>query len=153
MVIYETKAVQFDSSKEGTLSRNNIQDHGRTSRTEDLARNTTNRSVDVRIRGRRRWSETETKEAVAMNLGGSEFEASSSSLANRSACSRPPLRLLHTRPGPARTPPSDGRSAAASLEKIALPQTRREGEKSSEKFLVCGAGGFFREKQARGNAQ
>jgi hypothetical protein len=125
---------------------------GRTWRSEDLGGKKRNRSEDFRIRGTRRCSERETKQAVARKLDGVRFAAASSSVAAGAGCSPPPLRLPQTRRGPAWTQPSRGGIAAASPE-IAESQTPRTGEKRSVKVPVGGAGGFFRVKQARGSAQ
>jgi hypothetical protein len=124
-----------------------------TLRRGDLVPTKSNRRGSVWIWRRRWWSETEANESVATNLGGSGFDPSSSSVANGTACSRRRLRLLRTRAGPVPTPPADGRSAAASPRKIALPRTGGDGARWSEKFPVSGAGGSFRAKQARARLQ
>jgi hypothetical protein len=124
-----------------------------TLRTGDLVPTKSNRRGCVWIWWRRWGSETVANESDATNLGGSGCDPSLSSLANGSACSRRRLRLLRTRAGPVPSPPADGRSAAASPPKIALPWTGGDGARWSENFPVSGAGGSFRAKKPRGRLQ
>jgi hypothetical protein len=124
-----------------------------TLRTGDLVPTKSNRRGCVWIWWRRWWSETEANESDATNLGGSGCDPSLSSVVNDTACSRRRLRLLRTRAGSVPTPPADGRSAATSPQKIALPWTGGDGARWSEKFPVSGAGGSFRAKKARGRLQ
>jgi hypothetical protein len=152
-VNYGTKHVQFHTWKEDAWTWKKIEEHGSTSRTEDVGRNKTNRSEQVQIWGWRPRSEKKTKDAVTKNLGGSGFVGASSSVANEIVCSRTRLRLPRGRPEPAPIRPSTGRFATASPDLGLLPQTRREGEKWSANFPRCGAGVVFREKQGRESEQ
>jgi hypothetical protein len=148
-VNFRTKHVQVTKNKDA-WTWEQIEEQGRTWRTEDVGRNKTIQSDEVRIWGWHPRSETKTTDSVTKSLGGVEFVGASSSDANGKDCSLAPARGW---PEPTSIRPSAGRSAATSPDLGWLPQTRREGEKSSANYPLCGAGVFFRDKQEWESAQ
>jgi hypothetical protein len=133
-VNYGTKHVQFEK-KEDTWTWEQIEEHGRTTRTEDVGRTKTNRREQVWIWGWRPRSERKTMVAVTKNFGGVGFVGASSSDANGIACSQTRLGPARGRVEQAPIRPSTGRSAAASSD-LTLFHIRFETERSGPRTFL-----------------
>jgi hypothetical protein len=148
-VNYGTKHIQFQKIKEDWWTWEQIEDHGRAWRMEDLGCNKTNRSEQVRIWGCRPRSEWKRTNAATKSLCGVGFVGASSSDANGIECSR--TRRAPLGPARRRSPPAQNRPSAGNpppCRPISPHFDRRVKRERSGPGTFLGVAGF-RDKQER----